>query len=648
MSDDAAVEFDQAWLHQVLLGDAPESDFAPAPPTGGLPAELDHAVLTEHIPNVFNATRGVYKSRRQKKAKDAEADPDAPPAAATTWASKRPAGSGPRQVEAGDVTCPGKPGELPGCYFPYSLPDADSAGERIRWNAVKFNPRNGEEDKVFRELDPVDRIVLHLARARSRLAAALGIWRKTDRQPFKTVTAHQMALFMVSATHQMSLGHNSEQPSFDPAASGTNMLAAQTMEAAGLNKATSDHEYLALPRVASWLEKFEELADEEVWTQYLIEDAEGALAAGYKWSKHINGRPDIGLFSWRNGEKIAREGVSDAKFRTQYSQSWNYLDLALRHIYEAVRLLALRSAQLTKAGEDATDERLRRLAILPADARLLIFAAFAFPTYLGTPIDAGVPSHLLKFSPIDAISRALTLDLHGEGGTLKVTRIVDEDGKNVVISRPVFAAHAIAAHLMATPSGKHRTRERERLWKANGGRGVVAYAQSLETMLKNGVPTNLANTGFIYSINLAGFFDPNNASANAVPDALAKLPTIKPLTQQYDDPSDKQVEEEEEPSEAMGELTALIGELQSSINAQQEEATDTLAGEPQPPTNEEPSEAMNELNNLIGELQSSINEQQQPVAETMPADVSPLQWQWSPDEAAMVEQFFGDADKFLE
>ncbi|BBI30561.1 hypothetical protein QKT49_gp202 [Acanthamoeba castellanii medusavirus] len=657
-------------LYAELFGEAPS---APAPPAGGLPAELDPAMLVALNEQVFNATRGVYKSRRQKKAAAADDDTaDAqPPPPAKSWASKRPAGSGPRQVEASDVTCDGKPGELPGCYYPYSLPDSDQAGERIRWNAVKFNPRNGEEDKAFRELDPIDRVVLHLARARSRLAAALGIWRKTDRQPFKTVTPYQMKIFMIGVVNQMAFGNGEAQGSFDPVESGVIQRAAQTMQDAGLDKPSNDHEFLALPRVASWSERFEELNDEDAiaaWANFLSEDAEGALATGYKWSKHINGRPDVGLFSWRSAEKIAREGAADAKFRTQYSQSWNYLDLAMRHIYEAVRLLALRSAQLAKAGADATDERLRRLAILPGDARLLIFAAHAFPTYLGTPIDTAVPSHQLQFSPVDAISRALGLELREgeEFRTLKVTRIKDEDGKLVLISRPVFALHAISAHLMATSSGKHRTRERDALWKANGGRGVAAYANIIETMLKGGVPANPVYSAFAYSVDLAGYFDPDNAAANAVPEALTKLPTIKPLTQQYDDPSEKQAEEtsiaeqllEEEDEDELGEeqqqaVAELAADLAKETDDQAASIAEQLLEEEddEEEGGEEQQQAVAELAaDLAKEFNTPTEEEEEEEEEAAaapfeaPSDLAPTFWDWDPEEIRDLEAFFASAD----
>jgi hypothetical protein len=329
--------------------------------------------------------------------------------------------------------------------------------------------------------------------------------------------------------------------------------------AAGIERPDGDHDVMYLPRVMAWTEPPEMLDQLQVAAALdadIGRDAANSLAAGFKWER-VEDDPALTMppkWAWRNADGIVKPALApDAKpdktFRTQYSQTWSYVDLALRHIYECARLLALRGQQLREAGADATDSRLCRLALLPDDLLLIVMASHLMPTYLGTPVDVDVPSHKLTASPLDAITRDFQLDLKSSPpdanadasaiARYRTLKMLDFGGGKI-FGRPTIAIYVIAAHLMAAPTGKDRTRRRDKLWKINEGRNCIYFRSRMEYLMRWDLLLRPRFTGNFMQLPYDDAFLPGPDGAVPVPpDGVAAwvLPTIVPKTAQYTAPA---------------------------------------------------------------------------------------------------------------
>jgi hypothetical protein len=338
-------------------------------------------------------------------------------------------------------------------------------------------------------------------------------------------------------------------------------------KAAGIEKPDGDHDVMYLPHVMAWTERpymLDQLQIGAALDADIGRDAANALAAGFKWER-VEEDPALTMppkWAWRNADGIVKPALApDAKpdktFRTQYSQTWSYVDLALRHIYECVRLLAQRGQQLREAGDDATDSRLRRLALLPDDLLLIVMASHLMPTYLGTPVDVDVPSHKLTASPLDAITRDFQLDLkssppdaNADASTIaryRTLKMLDLGGGKI-FGRSTIAIYVIAAHLMAAPTGKDRTRRRDKLWKINEGRNCIYFGSRIEYLLRWDLLLRPRFTGNFMRLPYDDAFLPGPDGAVPVPpDGVAAwaLPTIVPKTAQYIAPAQLENDDEE-------------------------------------------------------------------------------------------------------
>lgn len=448
---------------------------------------------------------------------------------------KRPASSGPREIESINVLCDGKVSGM-GCYFPYALPVGDRFGnERIRWNSVSFNPANGVEDAEFASLDPVDKVVLHLGRARTRIAAAAGIWRKAKNRPFKPVSADLLYEAVETFINEMeaNLPPSEDEPllhtvtariSFHSVADRIGVYSAQTEG----NKSILERVFL--PRVNNWHSELARTDPE--WAADLQQDLDDALAQGFHYVVGDDGQsPRAGspatAWLWRNAKAVERDGAQgpgSKRFRTMYTQAWSYVNLGLLHLYEAVRLLMVRGQELARAGPDSEDSRLRRLALLPADFRLLLHFAFLAPTFMGIDVLAERPSwHFANSNAmVDSIEADLKLDLKWVPPDLKEAReisdwkelpifLVGEEDRSAeprVLSRPAVAVLVLMCYVLALPKDKERTVERERLWELGNDQlnwqFVGAY---IESALRRGV---LSDRAQLARQLLFDVFDPQN------------------------------------------------------------------------------------------------------------------------------------------
>jgi hypothetical protein len=538
---------------------------------------IDERVIGMTDAQLFDAIEGedVYKPRRakQKHRQREDGAEGEEQQQQKKRPQKRPAGNGPRQVEASDVLCQANAGEMPGCYFPYSIPDP---GARKGWNAVKFNPKTGEEDAEFSALDPIDKVVLHLGRARSRAASAVGIWRKDGRTPFKRVTEEELGTVFGTFLFDMRGSIPDYARIFgDDAEAKALLQAMHVFKTAGMGDAEEMH----LPRIMAWDERpaldLGDPANERLFKPIITDAKQSLVDPPFNWDGN-----DLDAFdwqppkwAWRNGDGVVKStgaAKPDKTFRTQYSQTWSYLDLALRHLYEAARQMALRGEDLRKAGTDSQDSRMRRLALLPADVLLLALVANLMPTYMNTTIDVDTPSHQLLASPLDSITRSFALNLKyapddvsadpvasRDYRSLKILEIANpgDNGKNSLYSRPVMAI-AILTHLMFAPTGKDRTRVREKLWKLNEGRNCLRFGAVLEQASRRGAFSDPSRAAVLLFRPYDFVFTDQTDDLSDYPEW--SLPTIVPNKAQYEQPQSQEPvvpgqqneEEEEEEQEA--------------------------------------------------------------------------------------------------
>lgn len=476
-----------------------------------------------------SAHDGVYRSRRQKKADnvktllgnapnrihgtlneplDEDEEPDVTEPA-KRWPTKKPAGNAPRQFEANDVTCSGfNPLGEPGCYFPYSLPTQNASGEKIKWNAVSFNPRSGESSPEFDNLDPMGKALMHISRAASRLGSANGIWRIAEKQPFKVAQPEDLrrffALVLNEARRQTSQETEPLIVSLDADAKFD-----EVMDRCGRFGIGND---LAMPLVMAWNEKQTQLQDpqlQKTWQRTMLNNAARIIRSpDFEWKITVHEAdatfPEVHDYSWRDGEGIVHksDGEDSIKFRTQYAQSWNYFDLGMRHIYEAARQLAIVGEQLKENGPDSKNVMLRRMALLPEDIRLLFMTFFIFKLFLDCEIKPNVPSWRLVYSPVDAISRKLLYDFkyipddaNAEVfNQVKPVALHDGKGGTILYSRPVMAMYIINLLLQCTPKSKERKRMRETYWKDL--KKVADFASSVEAFLRGDLSENIDTAFF--------------------------------------------------------------------------------------------------------------------------------------------------------
>lgn len=454
-------------------------------------------------------------------------------------AEKRPAESGPREIESENVLC--EPGfSSSGCYFPYALPEKYSsiADNRIRWNTVKFNPSTGLQSDEFRELDDIDQVVLHLGRARTRMAAAVGIWRKAKNRPFKAIDQEELIFAMSTVLEEMQVRQveNVVENILLQSASFKNLVDEIAVYSSTTGPSASrpkrQYETIFFPHITNW---HSELArTDNRWRQLLQADLDSALEKGF----HYKVPPDqqaleVGsaatAWLWRNAHAVVQDGPGTSLFRTMYAQAWSYVNLGMLHLYEAVRLLMKRGDELRRAPPGTEDTRIRRLALLPEDFRLCMLFAFLLSTFMNLRIGPYNPSWELEYVNIfiDRIEADAVLDQLKwvpEEISTKGEEFINEwkhsalfvnpemQNPTIVYDRPAMAIFLIMTHVLALPKDKARSAERERIWSLpNDQKNWRFVGNYIENCLRNDI-FSVQNLDLLAKEYLADVFwesDPN-------------------------------------------------------------------------------------------------------------------------------------------